>query len=117
MRQLGDALQVDVLGAHPFESAGTRVEQAADRADTAADKLDEAASEARSGAASLSSVAGHLDDAATSLAQIRSELEAIQNGSLRWLRFALIALGIWLFVPAAVALWLGVRLWRGSAAG
>jgi hypothetical protein len=117
LRQLGTALRVDVFGSHPFDAAAADIEGAAGSSEAAATGLDRAASEARSGAEGMGSVATDLTGASAELATVRQGLEGMGNlgSSLAWLRIALIGLVLWLAVPAAFAVWLGIGLRRASS--
>jgi hypothetical protein len=116
LRQLGSTLRVELFGSRPFESAAGDVEGAADRADAAASGLDRAAAEARSGAEGMTALAADLQTASVELANVRHGLEgtASLGASLTWLRLALLALVLWMAVPALASLWLGARLRRTS---
>ena len=108
------SLRVDVLGNQPFAEAADRVARAADQADQTAAGLTAAAAEARQGAAQLHTVTADLGRIADAMNGMRAGLSAsgLDDGSLAVLEVALIALVVWLAIPAAVCLWLGVTLWR-----
>ena len=118
MRELAGSLRVEVLGQHPFETAATQVDQAADRADAAAMGLDRAAMDARAGAVGLTDLADDLGTAQAKLAGVREGLVAAGgvSVSLVWLRIVLIALALWLAVPAIACVLIGRRLWAVGAA-
>ena len=113
MRDLASSLRVELLGTRPFENAASEVEQAAVRAESAAEGLDRAATDARAGVVGLSDLEADLDNAAANLATVREGLVAVGGVgvSLAWLRAVLIALALWLAIPAAACVWLGRRLW------
>ncbi|MEA2608340.1 MAG: hypothetical protein QOJ75_583 [Chloroflexota bacterium] len=129
LRETGSALRVDIFGTRPFATAADRVEAAAGQADLTASALGTAATNAHEGASALDSVSLDLDRAATTMTAVGQGLSGSSGAwfdqtSITLLSIALIGLIIWLAIPAALCLWLGVRLWRrrdrggaGPAAG
>jgi hypothetical protein len=112
LRQFGESLRVEILGSRPFEQAATDVEPAAARAEAAATGLDQAASEARNGAAGMATLSADLETAARQLGAVRDGLTGIggTGGSLVWVRLVLAGLVLWLAIPAAACVWLGLRM-------
>ena len=111
LRQLGDSLRVELFGSRPLESAAADVEEAAARADAAAVGLDRAATEARAGADGMTRLSSDLEAAAAQMTAVRAGLTGLggTGSTLAWLRIVLIGLVLWLAIPAAVCVWLGIR--------
>jgi hypothetical protein len=120
LRETAASLRIELLGSRPFAAAADRVDHAADQADETVSGLRTAASDARAGAIQLGSVTADLDRIAANMSGIADGLRkgttaGLDDGSLTVLELALAGLVIWLAVPAALCLGLGIVLWRRPA--
>jgi len=110
LRELASALRVSILGSQPFARPADEFERVANRATALAADLDTTATSVRRGA-------GDLRTLADQLIAMRTELDATRAGlatpiEVNGWRVLASAVLVWLAVPAAFSLWLGLRWWR-----
>ena len=110
LRTLASSLRFSLFGSQPFVGAADQFESVARQADRVAADLVGAASSMRLSSADLSSIADDLAAMRRDVAQLRADAgTAFDIGP--W-RILLAGLLLWLALPAAVSLWLGLRWWR-----
>jgi len=130
MEGMSDASRVSILGNQPFASLSDELAAVATQSralatdlETTADGLDANVADSEATAARFRELGGQLD-------RLRLELEAsgaastAQSGGLQGLgtqvailSVVLLALLVWLAVPAMAAIWVGWRWWRGRSLG
>lgn len=115
MRSLSSSLRVSILGSQPFAGAADDFDRTAERAATVAADLERAAGSVELAADDIAELARDLGDMRSELTAIRDNIDdrIESTGS----RLVVAAMLVWLAIPAAVSLalglrWLGVRLAR-----
>ncbi|MFL5679727.1 MAG: hypothetical protein ACJ77B_03920 [Chloroflexota bacterium] len=110
LRELASSLRVSILGSQPLAAPADDLERVADRAAGVATDLDAASTAVRGSGRDMTRLA---DD----IASMRAEVDRVRGGIERlvdldrW-RIATAAILLWLAVPAAVSLAVGLRWWR-----
>ena len=107
---LASSLRITVFGTQPFAAAADDMERVARQAGTVAGDLDVAASSVRLAAEDMDTLAEDLAGIQEELAVIRASVaDPIEAEGWRLLVAATL---LWLAIPAAVSLWLGVQWLR-----
>jgi hypothetical protein len=110
LRTLASSLRFSLLGSQPFVGAADQFDGVAQQADRVATDLEGAASSMRLSSDDLASIADDLAAMRRDVAQLRADAgTAFDIGPWRILIAGLL---LWLALPAAVSLWLGLRWWR-----
>ncbi|HEY6056467.1 MAG TPA: hypothetical protein VIV06_00465 [Candidatus Limnocylindrales bacterium] len=121
MRSLSAASNVSILGNQPFASLGAAFGGVAERSDALARELDQLSGSLRTNAGDASRVVARLGSLQAAVDDLRASVgtgSALGTalGTLAAARVVLVGLMAWLAVPAAVAVWLGLRLVRSTPA-
>lgn len=106
---------VQILGQQPFTGLAASFGVVADQADALASSLDRTSTALEANASDVSALGDRLDDVSVELEDIRGTLQAVDLEEARAIRLAflvLIALLVWLALPALIAIWSGRRLTR-----
>ena len=122
MHDVSAAMNLSILGSRPFASLGGEFDQVGIRSTAVAGQLQSLAGSLDSNATDLANLAGQIDSLQTSIGQLRA---AVGPGSviggvastIAIARALLLAMVVWLAIPAVVATWLGARIVRRESRG
>jgi hypothetical protein len=121
MAELSRSADVVVLGTRPFAPVAAAFARIGERARAVSTELDRTASSVDRDAASLARIAGDVRAVRIQIGRLADGLGESGAGdssgeplAFAVSRLVLVGLLLWLAVPAAVSLWLGARLVRGS---
>lgn len=116
MEQLNSLSNLDILGQRPFAGIGSSFGELAARSRTLSTSLNTTADALASDIADTAAVGRDLNRLADQLDQLRASAGAggpsAASTGFAWLPILLLALLLWLAVPAAASLWIGLRLLR-----
>ena len=116
MEQLNSLSSLDILGQRPFAGIGSSFGELAARSRTLSTSLNTTADALGSDIADTAAVGRDLNRLADQLDQLRASTGAggpsAASTGFAWLPILLLALLLWLAVPAAASLWIGLRLLR-----
>jgi hypothetical protein len=127
MQGMSDASRVSILGNQPFASLSDELSAVATQSRALATDLSTTADGLDANVADSQATAARFRELGDQLDRLRLELEASGAGSdgassglqglgtqVAILSFVLVALLLWLAVPAIAAIWVGWRWWRGG---
>jgi hypothetical protein len=113
-RNLVDITNLSILGQQPFAGFADSLNAVAGDTDRLATSLSTSAASVAGSATDLSALGSRLRAIRDEIGLIRGDLSSMDLGSGDWLPVAalgVVALLVWLAIPAVAAIWLGVR-WR-----
>ncbi|HYN70135.1 MAG TPA: hypothetical protein VEX41_07990 [Candidatus Eisenbacteria bacterium] len=119
MDAMAQAASIQVFGTQPFGAAAASLAQVASSSRLLSGDLHTAAITITTNVSDSAGVAADLRDLARQLERVGDNASAAGSAAtltataLDLGRVVLVGLLAWLAIPAVVALWLGVRLWRG----
>lgn len=121
MEQLNSLSNLDILGQRPFAGIGSSFGELAARSRTLSASLTTTADALGADIADTAAVGRDLNRLADQLDQLRSSAGATgpsaASTGFAWLPILLLALLLWLAVPAVASLWIGLRLLRRGHKG
>jgi len=110
LRELAKSLRVSILGSQPLAAPADDLERVADRASGVAADLDEASAAVGVSGRDMARLADDIASMRAEVNRVRSGIERLADLD-RW-RVVAAAILLWLAVPAAVSLVVGLRWWR-----
>lgn len=122
MHDVSGAMNLSILGGRPFAALGGEFDQVAVRSTAVAGQLQSLARSLDSNAADSASLGAQIGNLQASVAELRA---AVGPGSvisgvastLAIARAMLLAIVVWLAIPAVAATWLGARIARRESGG